>query len=87
MKTNLTFGQREHKGRSLAIAFTRIAFGLVWAIDAYFKWQPAFANNFVSYLQETYSGQPAPVQAWLNFWINLVNINPHLFGSLFEKFC
>ena len=42
------------KRHSLAIALLRIAFGLVWAIDAYFIWQPAFANNFVSYLQETY---------------------------------
>ena len=82
MKTNLTFSQQEQKGRSLAIAFTRIAFGLVWAIDAYFKWQPAFANNFVSYLQETYDGQPAVIQAWLNFWINFVSINPHLFARI-----
>lgn len=82
MKTNLTFSQQEQKGRSLAITFTRIAFGLVWAIDAYFKWQPAFANNFVSYLQETYSGQPALIQSWLNLWINLVNINPHLFAHI-----
>jgi nitrite reductase (NO-forming) len=82
MKTNLTFSQRAQKGRSLAIDFTRIAFGLVWAIDAYFKWQPAFANNFVSYLQETFSGQPALIQSWLNFWINLVNIDPHLFARI-----
>jgi uncharacterized membrane protein YphA (DoxX/SURF4 family) len=82
VKTNLTFSQREQKGRSLGIAFTRIAFGLVWAIDAYFKWQPGFANDFVSYLQETYSGQPALIQAWLNFWINFVNIDPHLFARI-----
>jgi nitrite reductase (NO-forming) len=70
------------KRRSLAIAFTRIAFGLVWAIDAYFKWQPAFANNFVSYLQETFDGQPAVIQAWLDFWIKFVGINPHLFARI-----
>ncbi len=68
--------------RSKAIAMTRIAFGLVWAIDAYFKWQPAFQNNFVSYLQETYDGQPALIQAWLNAWIKLVSINPHLFATI-----
>jgi uncharacterized membrane protein YphA (DoxX/SURF4 family) len=73
---------RKSRQRSLAIALTRIAFGLVWAIDAYFKWQPAFANNFVSYLQETYAGQPAVIQAWLNFWINFVNIDPHLFARI-----
>jgi uncharacterized membrane protein YphA (DoxX/SURF4 family) len=70
------------KHRSQAIALTRIAFGLVWAIDAYFKWQPTFANNFVSYLQETYDGQPAIIQAWLNFWINFVSVNPHLLARI-----
>jgi uncharacterized membrane protein YphA (DoxX/SURF4 family) len=70
------------KRHSVAIALTRIAFGLVWSIDAYFKWQPAFANNFVDYLTETYDGQPPVIQAWLNFWINLVSINPHLFARI-----
>jgi thiosulfate dehydrogenase (quinone) large subunit len=80
--SNTKIENRKTKQRSLAIALTRIAFGLVWVIDAYFKWQPAFANNFVSYLQETYDGQPAIIQAWLNFWINLVSINPHLFARI-----
>ncbi len=82
MKTNLTFIQRKQKVRSLSIALTRIAFGVVWAIDAYFKWQPDFANNFISYLQETFSGQPAFIQAWLNYWITLVNIDPHMFARI-----
>jgi thiosulfate dehydrogenase (quinone) large subunit len=80
--TNVKNKNQEKTQNPLAIAFMRIAFGLVWAIDAYFKWQPAFANNFVSYLQETYSGQPALIQSWLNFWINLVNIDPHLFARI-----
>ena len=82
MTTNMKNKEQGTTQRSLAIAFTRIAFGIVWAIDAYFKWQPDFANNFVSYLQETYDGQPAFIQAWLNFWINLVSINPHLFARI-----
>ena len=82
MTTNMKIKNQGTKQRTLAIAFTRIAFGLVWAIDAYFKWQPAFANNFVSYLQETYDGQPAIIQAWLNLWIKFVSINPHLFARL-----
>jgi thiosulfate dehydrogenase [quinone] large subunit len=68
--------------RSGMIALTRISFGLVWMTDAYFKWQPAFANNFVDYLKETFDGQPALIQSWLNFWINLVDINPHLFARI-----
>lgn len=82
MKTNEKNLNRNNKRHSLAIALTRIAFGLVWVFDAYFKWQPAFANNFVSYLQETFSGQPAIIQSWLNLWINFVSINPTLFARL-----
>lgn len=82
MKTKNDEKEVQTNWRSKMIAFTRIAFGLVWSVDAYFKWQPAFANNFVSYLQETYSGQPHLIQSWLNFWINLVNIDPHLFARI-----
>lgn len=82
MKSELKITDQSAKRHSLGIAFTRITFGLVWAIDAYFKWQPAFQNNFVSYLQETYDGQPALIQAWLNAWIKFVSINPHLFASI-----
>ena len=82
MKSGLKITDQSAKRHSLGIAFTRITFGLVWAIDAYFKWQPAFVNNFVSYLQETYDGQPALIQAWLNAWIKFVSINPHLFARI-----
>ena len=82
MKINEQATNQNGKRHSLAITMTRIAFGLVWAIDAAFKWQPAFANNFVSYLQETFSGQPAIIQFWLNLWIKLVSINPTLFARL-----
>ena len=82
MDTNTHDTKVEPNWRAKMIAFTRITFGLVWSFDAYCKWQPAFANNFVSYLQETYSGQPHLVQSWLDFWINLVNINPLLFARI-----
>lgn len=60
----------------------RIVFGLVWAVDAWFKWQPDFIHNFESYLQGTLDGQPAAVQSWINFWIHVVNVNPHFFAYL-----
>jgi hypothetical protein len=63
MKSELEIIDQSAKRRSLAIAWTRITFGIVWAFDAYFKWQPTFANNFVSYLQDTFDGQPAIIQA------------------------
>ena len=56
----------------------RIAFGLVWAADAGFKWVPSFINNFTSYLSS--DNQPRPVGWWINLWTNTVNVDPHVFA-------
>lgn len=65
------------------LAFWRIGFGLIWLIDAWFKWQPAFINGFVSYLTGATSGsQPAWVNAWIHFWIDIVNVDPRVFAYL-----
>jgi uncharacterized membrane protein YphA (DoxX/SURF4 family) len=80
MKTETTSQHLTTKAK--AIAWMRIAFGLVWCIDANFKWQPAFADNFIGYIKETLDGQPAIIQSWLNLWIKIVSVNPHLFARL-----
>jgi uncharacterized membrane protein YphA (DoxX/SURF4 family) len=56
--------------------------GIVWANDAWFKWQPDFINNFTSYLTGTLDGQPAEVKAWITFWITIVKVDPHVFAHL-----
>ncbi len=76
LTTTLSTSSWRHKG----IAILRIGFGLIWLIDAWFKWQPTFQNNFAGYLSA--NGQPPAVQAWVNFWIHVVNINPSLFAHL-----
>lgn len=68
--------------RLKGIGILRIIFGLVWAIDAWFKWQPDFINNFTSYLTGSLDGQPVWVQAWITFWINVVKVEPHIFAHL-----
>jgi thiosulfate dehydrogenase [quinone] large subunit len=68
--------------RGKGIGVLRIAFGFVWTIDAWFKWQPGFQNNFVSYLTGTLDGQPSLAHAWINFWIHVVQVNPLLFARL-----
>ena len=65
-----------------AFAVLRIAFGLVWAVDAWLKWQPAFLNGLPFYLMDAMRGQPEGVAGWINFWIGIVSINPHFFGVL-----
>jgi len=68
--------------RLKGIGALRIVFGVVWAIDAWFKWQPDFINNFASYLTGSLDGQPGWVQSWIHFWINVVNVDPHVFAHL-----
>jgi hypothetical protein len=45
--------------RLTGIGLLLITFGLVWAIDAWFKWQPDFINNFTAYLTGAQQNQPA----------------------------
>lgn len=68
--------------REQGIGVLRIVFGLVWAIDAWLKWQPGFQNNFVRYLSGALNGQPAPAHAWIYFWIHIVQVSPLLFAHL-----
>jgi len=80
---NLSAAPRVGKAwRGNAIGMWRIAFGLVWAIDATFKWQPAFQTGFVSYLTGGLKGQPALVRAWIGFWIDIVKVDPHVFALI-----
>src|SRR5260370_38386285 len=68
--------------RLRGMGILRMVFGLVMAIDAWFKWQPSFMNNFTSYLTGSLDGQSAAIQAWIHFWIRVVQVNPHLFPYL-----
>ncbi|MBU6323835.1 DoxX family membrane protein, partial [Patescibacteria group bacterium] len=70
----------EAEDRSFAVL--RIVFGLVWLIDASFKWNPAFLNNFTAYLTEGAQGQSALVQAWIHLWMNGVSVNPYVFAVI-----
>lgn len=68
--------------RRKGFGILRMLFGLVWAIDAFFKWQPAFHDSLDTYLAEGAEGQPAAVQAWIGFWINIVGVNPHFYSTV-----
>lgn len=74
----LTLAPWQAKG----IAGLRILFGLVWLIDAWFKWQPDFVTQFSDYLTGSLAGQPGWVQGWIHFWMNIVNVDPTIFARL-----
>lgn len=62
-----------------ALATVRIGFGLVWAIDPWLKWQPAFMNGFATYLTGAASAaQPTWVDNWIHFWLYVVHVDPKL---------
>ncbi len=66
--------------RLRAIGIVRILFGLIWLIDAQFKWRPAFVDGLVSYLSGALPGQPEAVQTWIHFWMQIVKIDPTMFA-------
>tara|TARA_R110002110_G_scaffold85816_4_gene223848 strand:- start:188932 stop:189459 length:528 start_codon:yes stop_codon:yes gene_type:complete len=66
--------------RAKLIGVVRIVFGLVWLIDAQFKWRSSFINDMGSYLSGALDGQSAPVQAWIYFWMQVVKVDPVLFA-------
>jgi len=66
--------------RQRSVAALRVAFGVVWAVDAGFKWAPSFINKFSDYLTGAKDGQPQLVKGWIDFWIKSVNVDPHVFA-------
>ena len=57
----------------------RIAFGLIWAIDAALKWLPGFRSGYMSLLMSEAQGQPSWLRPWFNFWITLQHPRDDLF--------
>lgn len=45
-----------------------IVFGLIWAIDAWFKWQPEFQHGFMKLVQGGAASQPGWLGPWYHFW-------------------
>jgi len=58
----------------------RIAFGLIWLIDAGLKWEPAFRTGFTAMLKEAAQGQPGWLHGWFHLWINMVAPNSGFFA-------
>lgn len=54
-----------------AVAAARIAFGLVWLVDAALKWTPHFVNDYLGHLAEGSEGRPGWLQPWFRFWNDL----------------
>jgi len=49
----------------------RIAFGIIWLIDATLKWLPGFKDSYMDTIMGIRDGQPGWLRWWFDFWINL----------------
>lgn len=63
----------------VAAAAIRVAFGVVMAVDAFLKWQPAFAAHYAGYLHNAAKGQPDWLAPWFDFWLRVVSAQPGFF--------
>ena len=54
----------------------RIGFGLIWAVDAGFKWQSGFRQGFMGMVMEEGKGQAGWLHGWFQFWIDLQHPHP-----------
>jgi len=73
---------RPSVGFKLGGGAVRIAFGVVWLIDASLKWLPGFRASFAETIQGAGDGQPAWLHGWFVFWTNLIAPRATLFAYL-----
>jgi hypothetical protein len=45
----------------------RIGFGLIWLVDAVFKWLPDFHKGIVGMVPGAATGQPSWLHGWFHF--------------------
>jgi uncharacterized membrane protein YphA (DoxX/SURF4 family) len=86
MKTNAAESKGHTKinisSLSKRIATVRIAFGVIWAIDAIFKFEPVFYRSLLVMIKATDAGEPHWLNPWFNTWYRIIGANPHLFAVI-----
>jgi nitrite reductase (NO-forming) len=68
--------------RLMGLTLLRMAFGVIWAVDASLKWQPAFQANFQQILSGVAKGQPGFLGWWFGLWQFVVSGRAPIFGLL-----
>lgn len=66
----------------LSRTIPRLAFGVVWLIDAVLKWLPGYRHSYLSQLKGAAQGQPAFLHGWFHFWIMLQSGSPALWADI-----
>ena len=60
----------------------RVAFGVIWAVDATLKWLPGFKDRYMATIVGIAKGQPAWLRPWFDFWIRLQHPAATFFWAL-----
>jgi nitrite reductase (NO-forming) len=60
----------------------RVAFGVIWLIDAVLKWLPGFRSSYMSTIMGIRDGQAGWLKPWFSFWINLQHPRVMFFAYL-----
>ena len=74
-------GLRPRRHLYLRVAVLRIAFGVLFAVDAALKWRPSFARaTFLDEITGAAAGQPGWLHPWFRFWARLAGWAPTPFA-------
>jgi uncharacterized membrane protein YphA (DoxX/SURF4 family) len=60
----------------------RVAFGAIWAVDAWLKWQPGFRATYLPNLESVAAGEPRWLAPWFHFWLSLERPAPPMWAYL-----
>jgi nitrite reductase (NO-forming) len=55
----------------------RVAFGVIWLVDASLKRSPGFRAGYLDYLRGGANGQAHWIKPWFTFWIDLQSRHVH----------
>jgi nitrite reductase (NO-forming) len=70
-RAGLTARPPEAVASNTSVTVFRIAFALVWLIDATLKWLPGFRSSFASMLDQAANGQPGWLRPWFDLWTDM----------------
>jgi nitrite reductase (NO-forming) len=58
----------------------RMAFGAIWLVDAYFKWQPSFLSGLPGIMHDGAVGQPGWLTPWFDFTRGVIALQPAMWA-------
>ena len=60
----------------------RLLFGVIFGIDATFKWLPGYRDTYIGNMKSLAAAEPSWLHGWFHFWISLESTAPAAFATL-----